>query len=61
MKNAPVEEPFMTALNKLLYNPDNDQLIEGTDSLRVNLLALTILTLVMIGLVLALLKKKDEN
>ena len=61
VKDTTIQEPFMTALKEFLYNPKNGQLMKGTDSLEANLFALLMLALVMGGLVLVLLKKKDEN
>jgi hypothetical protein len=61
VKDVSMEEPFMTSLMGSLYSPNNDQLIEGTDSLGVNLFALLLLAVVMGGLVLAFLQRKDEK
>ena len=61
VKDSSMEEPFMTSLKGSLYSPNNDQLIEGTDSLGVNLFALLLLAVVMGGLVLAFLQRKDEK
>ena len=49
----------MTALRGSLYSPENKNLIQASDSLGANFFALSLLSLFMGGLVLALLKRKD--
>ena len=58
-KDGTLEEPFMTALRGSLYSPENKNLIQASDSLGANFFALSLLSLFMGGLVLALLKRKD--